>query len=219
MKQYYLYVTPDGSINLIEGEKMAVMPERDYRHGTSTEYVFKIEYEVYEAALKTAKASSVPVQDQDKTKNIIAKEIIEGAIYGPFSGEYEIQEFHYCKQCGAYKSIKRIPCQNAYCGKTTEKVAILLPEKKQKIKCTCPCHTSDTVTMHFYPCCDEYGFELNRKLEELDKKKEESQEDMLLEIIMNYRDNLHNRKHEISAESDDMFIKAELEKFTIIRKP
>lgn len=121
-EQIYLHSTPEG-IKLIEGDKMPVMPERDYRrYGTATEYVFKIEYGKYEAAIQAAKASSVLVQDQEKARKTIIDhlkemelqrcrtnrgsvespiysvprkeymEIKRDTIYGPFNIRYEIKK-------------------------------------------------------------------------------------------------------------------------------
>jgi hypothetical protein len=151
--QFYLHSSPSG-IKLIEGDKMQVRQERPGNLCRVTCgqwlcqcHLYADQCQEYESAIQRAKEQAVTVADQEKAKDQIAKLRIEhgsdgkawdslygkeGTIYGPFSLRYEIQTLHYCKQCGAYKSIKRIPCQNAYCGKTSENVAILYDDTPEK---------------------------------------------------------------------------------------
>lgn len=49
-------------------------------------------------------------------------------------------------------------------------------------------------------------------------KKEESQEDMLGEILANYREHQYYQKNNESFDNENSFIKSELENFTITRK-
>lgn len=86
------------------------------------------------------------------------------------------------------------------------------PEKETtKVKCNCSCHRNPEVK-HVVECCDNGWIEVDTP------EKEESQEAMLREIIDNYREFQHWSKNEDGKYSEQSFIEAELEKFTITRK-
>jgi hypothetical protein len=146
-KQSYLYSSPEGVIKLIEGDKMPVKPYHPCEQLPDRGCPICAGYKLDLWAAK--KENAVTVADQEKALNLMWRNdpnmhnpisfgdwkhaiLKSDTIYGPFSLRYEIQTLHYCKQCGAYKSIKRIPCQNAYCGKTSENVAILYDDTPEK---------------------------------------------------------------------------------------
>lgn len=154
----YLYVTPSGIVNLIEGDKMPVKPERPpdqietykgtmYFGGDVLGYEPRLKK--YEKALAAAKASSVPVDDQERAFELlepflrpirqrIAKEKqanesfvasygldideAKGSIYGPFNIGYEIKDHGCCGHpCEDYNDV----CMDQGCKWGHRKIAIL----------------------------------------------------------------------------------------------
>lgn len=111
MKTCYLYSSPSG-IELIEGDKMPVRPvkppdEIPTHAGTlcigGDVFGYDKAMKKYEAALQAAKASGIPVEDQERGEDMIIMtfdprgstnkpdpKIKPGEIYGPFDISYEI---------------------------------------------------------------------------------------------------------------------------------
>lgn len=67
----YLYVTPSGSVNLIEGDKM---PKEPVKYWGVSDKLYAYDTQIYEDAIESAKASSVPVDDQDAAWKLIFQE-------------------------------------------------------------------------------------------------------------------------------------------------
>lgn len=122
-KQSYFWATPSGPINLIKAEDMPVM--KYWPEGTPM-------YSDYNAALKRAKESSVPIQDQDIAKRMIMQwlndqplgqgMIERDRVHGPFTVEYRIEDACAHDSCPVDGM-----CEHC---KEPVKVAILLPENE-----------------------------------------------------------------------------------------
>lgn len=151
--KFYLHTTPSG-IQLIEGDKMPVKPvdicgpsevascyDRLCHEGRSKTYCFKRYH--YEQEIERAKASGIPVKDQERAVSLIAhgKTILDiekakahyckpGEVYGPFDIGYRLK---YDSPC-----VPKNKCvKPGACGETCEAlqlVAILLLESKLQEK-------------------------------------------------------------------------------------
>lgn len=131
-KQWYAYSTPSGPINLIEGMPVhpneRIKIERngsdiqvvkdgnlvvwsvdaradDYAYSNAENYAHRLKVQLlkeYESTLQAAKASSVPIQDQEKAKRMIMQwlndqplgqgMIERDRVHGPFTVEYRIED-------------------------------------------------------------------------------------------------------------------------------
>jgi hypothetical protein len=95
----YLYITPSGSVNLQDADKMPVYPK-----------AFSADDEIYNDALKknyalelqAAKASSIPCSDQERAKTLIWK-----------SGQDLDVDYH--KDCNEGKSCQKIGICHSVC--------------------------------------------------------------------------------------------------------
>lgn len=157
----YLYVTPSGSVNLIEGDKMPVGKRKTCGgKGFCCDWNTPCQSMEYDKQLSAAKASSVPVDDQDAAWRMIFHELPEAKdfkklkqtvtyrigndhyqralhsnpdfTYGPFDISFEIQS-----RCCANENLAIGMCERdceAYESfhkvKGPKEVTILLPEKE-----------------------------------------------------------------------------------------
>lgn len=225
-KPWYAWATPSGLINLMKAEDMPVKPiqtnawnGKDYR-----ENAFNNSQQFhYEQALQAAKESSVPIQDQVKAIKMIMlfqgistyytsieeltrRYLKPDTIYGPFTVKYRIED-----ACAHDSCPVDAMCEHC---KEPVKVAILYDDTEKD---------HDTVLKEFADKMskqedipkDIQAVVNKRFWDMLDTpEKEESQEDMLLEIFEDYKLlNISRDKEQFRA-----FIAMELSKFTITRK-
>lgn len=126
----YLYSSPSG-IELIEGDKMPVRLDHPCEAGIPGPGCPMCIG--YEAAQQAAKASGIPVKDQERAKAMIKSHLkeknpglpavmFEETVYGPFDISYELME-----ACGNDSCAMDAGCE--HCQKPV-KIAILLPESK-----------------------------------------------------------------------------------------
>lgn len=110
-KQWYAWATPSGPINLMKAEDMPVKPE-DWADdegylASMTSPLYARKMKAYRAALQAAKASAVPIGNKVIAVELINRKVREfgsnakvwdslygkeGAIYGPFTVGYRIQD-------------------------------------------------------------------------------------------------------------------------------
>lgn len=145
----YLYVTPSGIVNLIEGEKMPIGERKTCGgKGFCCDWNTPCQSMEYDKHLQAAKASSVPVDDQERGRKLCFDALYEtdgdrmtnrhirthdGVFYGPFDIEYEIN--YYVKDADN-ETGRTIISQELYQamidhperGYEAKKVAILLPK-------------------------------------------------------------------------------------------
>lgn len=218
-KQSYFWATPSGPINLMKAEDMPVKPE------------FKGDYflhygpqKAYELALQAAKKSSVPIQDQHKALDFMWRNdpnmhnpisfgdwkhaiLKPDTIYGPFTVEYRIED-----ACAHDSCPVDATCEHC---KEPVKVAILYDDTPEKDHDTVLKEFADKMSKQEDIPKDIQAVVNKRFWDMLDTpEKEESQEDMLLEIFEDYKLlNISRDKEQFRA-----FIAMELSKFTITRK-
>ena len=189
-EQWYAYSTPEGSINLIEGDKMPVEPIKPPDEIPTHAGMLCIGGDVfgyekamkkYEASLQRAKEQAVPVDDSVKWLKAVGLtgDLQPDTIYGPFSLRYEIKGV--CCSPISPNIIHQGCCDT--CDRYTE-VAILhdTPEKKiTKVKCNCSCHRNPGVK-HVVECCDNGWIEVEVP------EKEETQEQIFDDMFCKYFD-------------------------------
>lgn len=213
-KPWYAWATPSGPINLMKAEDM---PPSHHSEGWYKKYCESHNHanpeQSYQADLQAAKESAVPITDQVMAiKKILYSlgistesasiedlkrwHIRADTIYGPFSLRHEIQE-----QCNA-ACLRFGSCTDPKkcCIK---KVAILYDDTPEK--------DDDTL---FAEAAKAHIRNAPGKTYRVTPEKEESQEDMLLEIFEDYKLlNISRDKEQFRA-----FIAMELSKFKITRK-
>lgn len=178
----YLYVTPEGIVNLIEGDKMPADPTPHQGFGEAIKNI---------DALESAKASSVPVDDQERAKKIIARQINElnpnssestfmqpGVFYGPFDISVQWDWINPCipaKKCLKSAESSCTPCkQNCEkifrvallkeaVGKLEEKEDDELKEKIEFIKGAFQCFVGFSTTERLEEFLKESRFTITRK--------------------------------------------------------
>lgn len=139
----YLYVTPSGSVNLIEGDKIPIGERKTCGgKGFCCDYNTPCQSLEYEKHLQAAKASSVPVDDQERAVKIVQESIMgtgkgensinpyglvlpTDRVYGPFDIGYK--KGLKCKQEGKPTCTSSANCTCSVADGLAE-VAILLPE-------------------------------------------------------------------------------------------
>lgn len=135
MKIENVYIKPDGQICACT-VPVPPEPKRDRRHGQTTEFHFKIEYNKYRDALKACKDSSVRFEDQfsatillhaslkieppRKAVNEELKEHVKNDTFYPLQCEVEIGPCNKFNSCPIDSG-----CENC-------KVARLIPEAKEE---------------------------------------------------------------------------------------
>jgi hypothetical protein len=220
--QFYLHSSPSG-IKLIEGDKMPVHPKDhprfksgmdQYSEPLETNGFWQKGIKDYEAAIQSAKASSIPIQDQDAAWRLIFPDVKEAYnfkvdseglsyrignqhysrsikkdhIYGPFSVGYEIRK----------KCLYTGTCPDCNLGSLCKTVAILYDDTPEK-------EESREEGIRLLDKCDR-TFESLRKIIIILK---EAEPEKLPELVHNI---------EIDFEGIQAVIRDYTRKFTITRK-